>query len=192
MLRSLFCLIMVLGRLAAPLGNPEQRVVFAMKSGILLRMHVIAQDDTEEMQHLKLTVRDAVRQCYDERCPGLSLSMLETAKLLLPELSQTASDTAASEGYQGTVETSIETLTFDARELDGYLLPAGEYPALIIRLGEARGHNWWGLIDPDLALRAAALPDETDGETVQWDWSFAGFLRALLGLPLPGEGGGDA
>ena len=39
----------------------------AMKTGVLLRMHVVAQDDTPAMQALKAPVRDAVRQVYPHR-----------------------------------------------------------------------------------------------------------------------------
>ena len=46
----------------------------------------------------------------------------------------------------------------------------------MIRLGDAQGRNWWGLIDPELALQCAEFD-----EALLWDWSLHGFLRALLG-----------
>ena len=39
--------------------------------------------------------------------------------------------------------------------------------------------TWWGLIDPELALWFARLPEET-GDSVRWDWSWEGFLAALF------------
>lgn len=191
MLRALVCLMIVLQRLSSPLALPEDRVVFAMKSGILLRMHVVAQDDTEEMQRVKFAVRDAVRQAYDEQCPEPALSMLKAAADMLPELTRVASETALREGFAGDVSVDIETLSFDERELDGYILPEGDYPALMIRLGDAQGHNWWGLIDPELSLRAASLPGEYEGG-LTWDWSLRGLIAALLGLPLTAQEAGDA
>lgn len=192
MLRVLLCLLLALQSASSSLPTPESRVTFAMRTGILLRMHVVAQDDTEEMQRIKLVVRDAVRESYDERYASPCLSMLAAAETMLPELTAAAVDAARKEGFDQAVTVTIETLAFDERELDGYILPAGEYPALMIRLGGAQGHNWWGLIDPELSLRAAALPGWQESSAIEWDWSLRAFFSALLGLPLTAEEGDDA
>lgn len=193
MLRSLICLIFTLQSLTAPLNTPEGRVTLAMKTGVLLRMHVVAQDDTDEMQRVKLVVRDAVRKAYDERYPSPCLSMMAAAEEMLPDLTEAALTAARAEGFAGSVTVVVETLTFDARELEGFTLPEGEYPALMIRLGDAQGRNWWGLIDPNLSLRAAMVPgtEGPDGRA-EWDWSLRAFLSALLGLPLTTQEGNDA
>lgn len=193
MLKTVLCLLLTLQSLTAPLTTPEGRVTFAMKTGILLRVHVVAQDDTDEMQRVKLVVRDAVRQAYDERHPSACLSMLTAAETMLPELTEAAVAAARSEGFEGPIDIAIETRPFDARELEGFILPEGEYPALMIRLGDAQGHNWWGLIDPDFSLKTAMVPDpaSSDGPAV-WDWSLRAFLSALLGLPWTAQEGNDA
>ena len=193
MLKTVLCLLLTLQSLTAPLTTPEGRVTFAMKTGILLRVHVVAQDDTDEMQRVKLVVRDAVRQAYDERYPSPCLSMLAAAETMLPELTEAAVSAARGEGFEGPVDVAIETRTFGARELDGFLLPEGDYPALMIRLGDALGHNWWGLIDPDFSLKAAVVPGSpsSDGPAV-WDWSLKAFLSALLGLPWTAQEANDA
>ena len=59
----------------------------------------------------------------------------------------------------------------------------------MIRLGDARGQNWWGLLDPELALSAAAM-DNGEGLPL-WDWTLEGLLAALFHLPLK-AGDGDA
>ena len=193
MLKTVLCLLLTLQCLTAPLKTPEGRVTFAMKTGILLRVHVVAQDDTGETQRVKLVVRDAVRQAYDERYPSPCPSMLAAAETMLPDLTEAAVAAARREGFEGPVDVAIETRFFDARELDGFLLPEGEYPALMIRLGDAQGHNWWGLIDPDFSLRTAMVPGpaSTDSPAV-WDWSLKAFLSALLGLPWMAQEGNDA
>ena len=173
MIRSLLALWTILATLGTSLPK-EARTVFAMKTGILLRMHVVAQDDTDAMQHVKLCVRDAVQEAYAGA--DASGTMLECTQQLLPQLTQAARDAARQEGFTGSVTVEVETLHFDQRELDGLTIPAGEYPALMIRLGEAKGRNWWGLIDPQLAAACA-----TFGDMSVWDWSFRGFLNALLG-----------
>lgn len=166
MLRAILALV-----LSATLLSPQSKAVFAMKTGVLLRMHVIAQDDSAEMQRMKLCVRDAVQAAYVPEGHG---TMLAEATQLLPQLTLAAQEAAAREGFTGAVSVSIEHCTFDQRTLDGLTFPAGTYPALMIRLGDAQGHNWWGLVDPSLAIDCAAL----DG--LGWDWSFSGLWRALF------------
>lgn len=162
--------------LAATLLSPQCRAVAGMKTGVLLRMHVIAQDDTAEMQRVKLCVRDAVQQAYGT---GSTQPMLARAQALLPQLTRAARDAAAREGFSGPVQVCIERRHFDRRTLDGVTFPAGEYPALMVRLGDARGKNWWGLVDPALALDCASLPGGA------WDWTLSGLWQALLHW-LPG------
>lgn len=167
MLRTFATLLLI-----ATLTTPNLSTVIGMKTGILLRMHVIAQDDSAEMQRIKLCVRDAVQEAY--AASANQGSMLLNAWRLLPQLSAAAQDAARREGFSQPVQVCIEFQSFDQQTLDGITFPAGNYPALMIRLGEARGHNWWGLVDPELALDCASLPQEG------WDWSLSGFWQALI------------
>ncbi|MBR4080251.1 MAG: stage II sporulation protein R [Clostridia bacterium] len=187
-----------------PLGTPDA-VTERLRSGEWLRLHVIAPDDTPDMQQLKLLVRDAVRDCYAAHRPE-DASMLDAATQLLPRLTLAATESARAEGYTGEVSVTLDTHSFDDRLLAGMTIPAGEYPALVIRLGEGRGRNWWGLIDPDTALMMAAVSREdassypgsstredtedsedtenTEKKAVRWDWSWRALLSALFGLPM--------
>ena len=92
---------------------------------------------------------------------------------------QAAAEQAAwAEGYHGPVTVSLEQVAFDERKLDGLTFPAGIYPALMVRLGPAQGHNWWGLVDRELALASAQVPD--DAGTTLWE---QGEIRWMLLLP---------
>lgn len=175
MIRTLMALMLLLPQLTISL--PQQAVTVAgMKTGILLRMHVVAQDDTPEMQRVKLCVRDAVQDAYAAEAGGQAPTLFQASRLL-PQLALAAQHAAKAEGFTGGVTLTIQQETFDERELDGLVIPAGSYPALIIRLGEAKGHNWWGVIDPELALNCASW-----GNGDAWDWSLEGLWQALLNL----------
>lgn len=179
-LAGIMTLLQLLAPLHAPL-TPQQR----LRSGEWLRFHVVAQDDSAEMQRIKLCVRDAVQSCYAQNRP-VDADMLCAAEALLPLLTDAAASAARKEGFTGEVAVILDTLPFDERELNGLLIPAGEYPALVIRMGDAQGRNWWGLLDPDTALTFAAI-DGTADDAPRWDWSWQGLLAALLGLPAPSE-----
>lgn len=152
------------------------RLAAGLKTGALLRLHVVAEDDTAEMQRVKLCVRDAVRDAYAQNAS--EGAMLDNARRLLPALTEAATACALQEGFQGEVRVELREITFDARELDGLTVPAGDYPALMVYLGHAQGHNWWGLLDPELALRCAGSEDAS----APWDWSLEGFWAALKSI----------
>lgn len=162
--------------LSIPHTLPEK-----LRSGELLRFHVVAQDDTAEMQRIKLCVRDAVHACYVEKQSGSGLMLLEAARLL-PALAESAESAARQEGFDGEVRIHLGVRFFSERMLGSCVIPAGEYPALMVYMGDAQGQNWWGLLDPVLSLELSQIPDEDESEGVEWDWSFWGLIRALLGI----------
>lgn len=150
-MRILLCVMVLMQSLWAA---PEVRLAAAMKTGVALRLHVVAQDDTDAMQRVKGCVRDAVRGAYAaQRDP--SLTMLENTRQLLPALTEAAVNEARAQGFAGEVTLALEERDFPPQTLDGLPLPGGRYPALTVRLGDALGRNWWGLVDPALAVNCA-------------------------------------
>ncbi len=120
----------------------------------VLRLHVIANSDTEEDQALKLTVRDAV---LEQAAPWLegAASQADAEAALTPhldELAQTAADTLAAQGRGDPVKVSMESAWFPTKVYDGFSLPAGRYRALRVVIGEGAGRNWWCVVFPPLCL----------------------------------------
>ena len=103
----------------------------------VVRLHVLANSDSEEDQALKLLVRDAVL----ERATALleqTESRAEAEALLresLPELETIAEETVRANGYSYAVTAELEDTSFPTKEYDGFSLPAGEYLALRILIG---------------------------------------------------------
>ncbi len=184
MLQPIISLVAAITMLLSGANTPQEQLQLLFQSGLMLRLHVVAHDDTPEMQRIKLCVRDAVRECYQQNRPQESATMLANTQAILPLLEAAARDRAAAEGFAGSVEAELGMFSFDELPLVHNSVPAGEYPALIIRLGEAQGHNWWGMIDPEASLWLARLPESTEGDLL-WDWSFSGFLKALFHHVLP-------
>ena len=117
----------------------------------VVRLHVLANSDTEEDQALKLLVRDAVL----ERATGILL------RESLPELEAIAEETVRANGYDYAVTAELEDTAFPTKEYDGFSLPAGEYLALRILIGEGAGQNWWCVVFPPLCTAASADVPET-------------------------------
>ena len=153
----------------------------------LIRLHVLAVDDSAEEQALKLCVRDAVLDFLSPRLEGIE-SKAEAAELLsrsLPELQSTAA--AAAEGRQVTVTLTREY--YPTRSYGRISLPAGGYDSLRVVLGKGEGHNWWCVVFPPLCLSlesAEELEQDIGEESFQILSSDGTALRFRL-LELWGE-----
>ena len=129
----------------------------------VVRLHVLANSDTEEDQALKLLVRDAVLERTTEILE--QSEDRESAEALLreslPELEVLAEETVRANGYDYAVTAELEDTAFPTKEYDGFSLPAGEYLALRILIGEGAGQNWWCVVFPPLCTAASADVPET-------------------------------
>ena len=124
----------------------------------VVRLHVLANSDSEEDQALKLQVRDVVL----ERATAIleqSADRREAESRLrgqLLELERIAAKEIAAEGYDYPVTVNLENTDFPTKEYDGFTLPAGEYLALRVIIGEGKGRNWWCVVFPPLCTAASA------------------------------------
>lgn len=128
-------------------------------AGQMVRLHVVANSDSEEDQAVKLRVRDAVLAQAE---PWLTEAETQQEALVLlaenlPELARIGAETAG-EGVKVTASIE-ENAWFPTKEYEDFALPAGKYTALRITLGEGKGHNWWCVVFPPLCLGSV-------GETV--------------------------
>ena len=135
-----------------------------------VRIHVIANSDSEDDQALKLKVRDAILETAETfltDCPDKSAAM-ELIRDNLPKIQSAAEEEIIRNGYSYSVCCTLAKETFDARIYDDFTLPAGEYDSLCVRIGEADGKNWWCVCYPQLCIGAATKIDDsgilTDGE----------------------------
>jgi stage II sporulation protein R len=63
------------------------------------------------------------------------------------------------------VEVKLEYNNFPAKQYSNIVLPAGEYKALRILIGEAKGKNWWCVMFPPLCFvdeNNGVIDKETD------------------------------
>ena len=114
----------------------------------IVRLHVIASDNSADAQRLKLRVRDAVAEVLQplmDRAQNAqqAAALIESGreKILM------AAQTAAGEER---VELIFGAENYPTRFAEGYALPAGEYSSLRIIIGDGAGRNWWGVIFPQL------------------------------------------
>ena len=111
----------------------------------VVRLHVLANSDGEEDQELKLLVRDRVLARATELLTQAG-NRAEAEALLraeLPELEALAVRELQANGCAYPVTAELADTEFPTREYDSFTLPAGEYLALRVVIGEGAGRNWW-------------------------------------------------
>ena len=127
----------------------------------VLRLHVIANSDSEEDQTLKLLVRDAI---LEKTSILLSkTTSREDARLIieenLTELQKIAKSTVKENDYSYPVSIEFGEEEYPTKTYESCAFPAGEYLSLKIKIGSAQGKNWWCVLFPPLCLSAASDKD---------------------------------
>lgn len=120
----------------------------------LIRFHVIANSDTEEDQELKLKVRDEIISYLQPKLENSS-SIEESEKIITSEydnLQSISRETILDNGYEYDVKVGIEYSNFPTKQYSNVILPAGEYKALKVVIGEGKGKNWWCVMFPPLCF----------------------------------------
>lgn len=123
----------------------------------VVRVHILANSDSEADQALKLKVRDAVTAAGAGLLGQVADTEEAKAKIeeALPLFEQAARDCVQKNGYEYPVHAELTNMVFTTRTYDAGTFPAGRYDALRITIGEGKGHNWWCLLYPPLCVSAA-------------------------------------
>ena len=149
-------------------------------AGQVLRLHVVANSDSDRDQALKLLVRDAVLAQAGEILDGVS-DRRDAEQALAPHLDdlvRSAEEVLAAEGCGDAVTAVLTDQWFPTREYDGFSLPAGKYRALRLTIGEGRGRNWWCVVFPPLCLGSVT---EESVETVAGEALSDGQVALITG-----------
>lgn len=141
---------------AAFCGTQQERL-----SQQVFRLRVVANSDTDIDQAIKLRVRDRVltvvqplqAQATDQQ------DMKDLLQAHMQEITNAAQREIYSCGGTELVKVRLAHEWYPTRRYDTFSLPAGWYDGLQLRIGEARGHNWWCVVYPSLCFNAA------EGET---------------------------
>ena len=135
----------------------------------VVRLHVLANSDTEEDQALKLKVRDAVLEASAPLVKGCT-SQEEAIEMLsahIPDLEAAALTVIEAEGYNYPVTVLLGEEDYPTRTYESCAFPAGTYVSLRVCIGEAEGQNWWCCLFPPLCLSAATAKSDNEDAFIQ-------------------------
>ena len=124
--------------------------------GDYLRIHIRADSNDNAAQTVKYHVRDEVvklltpivAECRDKQEAACQIQKQ------LPNIKTAAESVLRKEGFLYGAAAELTTEEFPTRTYGEYTLPKGEYTALIIRLGQGKGDNWWCVVYPPLCFSA--------------------------------------
>ena len=123
----------------------------------VIRLHIIANSNSDEDQELKLKIRDEILMRYSERLASVqSIERAEEEVLcLLEDIRETARKVCEREGYDYAIEIDLGTEYYPTREYGELHFPAGNYTSLRVIVGEGEGKNWWCVLFPPLCVSTA-------------------------------------
>lgn len=154
----------------------------------VLRLHILANSDSKEDQTLKYDLRDYMLTEFSEvfgSCESFDKSVY-VANERRAEIEEKANEFVHSKGYDYNVKCEVAKTYFTTRKYENVTLPAGEYTAVRLLIGNAGGRNWWCVMFPPLCLPAAGeFFTEEESKRVEesrdYEIKFAVF-EALQGL----------
>lgn len=132
----------------------------------IFRLHVIANSDTKEDQNLKYIVRDKLIEYMN----SISLNAknkedaMKIANMHINDFNEIAKQTIIDNGYNYDVDVEIGNFSFPTKTYGDISIPAGSYDALRVKIGQAKGQNWWCVMFPPLCfvnVSSGIVPDES-------------------------------
>ena len=127
----------------------------------VIRLHVLANSDEVYDQELKIKVKDGIVKMLENELHS-SMSKDETRIILLKnldEIEKKAKEIIEENGYHYDVSAKITFDKFPTKQYGDVVLPAGEYEALKVEIGEAKGQNWWCVMFPPLCFVDASVKE---------------------------------
>jgi len=149
----------------------------------ILRLHVIANSDSEDDQEMKLFVRNSILCELEKLYEANGVEDIESAKSLVDKnraLLIGAAERAVYEydpecNYK--VELELTRASFPTKAYEDITLPAGVYDCVRIKIGKAQGKNWWCVLFPTLCLSSATC-DDTESASYVYEENGEKFVAA--------------
>lgn len=139
----------------------------------MIRLHIIANSDSDEDQNVKLMVRDAVLKEAGSKLADENKEICKDNIVCnLDEVKEIADRVLAENGFDYASYVQYGKFAFPEKTYKSMILPAGDYYGVRIVLGEGKGHNWWCVMYPPLCFR--------EGQEVQLSKESEKILREKL------------
>jgi len=124
----------------------------------VIRLHVIANSDSETDQQIKYMVRDAILAEAETVFSGKDMDeAMVISESSYERLTEIAERVLRDNGFSYGATVIFGKEDYPTREYDGVTFPAGRYYSLRVILGEGDGQNWWCVLFPPLCLGSSSV-----------------------------------
>ncbi|MBQ7097798.1 MAG: stage II sporulation protein R [Clostridia bacterium] len=136
-------------------------------SNSVMRLHIIANSNTETDQSMKLRIRNRVLSETQNIFTNAQSTeeTISQARKNISLIRKIAEDEVERMGFDYKVKVTIGRFPFPTKNYGNLTLPAGKYNAVRIELGEAQGKNWWCVLYPPLCFTDGVLSASSDAMT---------------------------
>lgn len=147
----------------------------------LIRLHILANSDSDFDQALKLLVKDELIT-YLQTELGEVDDVALGRELLLKNwhnIENTAQQTLTQQGYDYPIRLEYGYFSFPVKYYGSFSLPAGTYEAMRVVIGEGKGSNWWCVLFPPMCFVDSSKVDNSQytenvpAEKIVFKWRIA-------------------
>ena len=132
----------------------------------VVRLHIIANSNSDADQSVKLKVRDRILKdgkniFSSSKTSAETLCLLNENKAYIEKI---AEDELLKNGFSDKVSVNVGEFSFPQKNYSKFSFPSGTYNAVRVEIGDARGKNWWCVMYPPLCFvqGVAKIPEEAD------------------------------
>ncbi|MBP0725042.1 stage II sporulation protein R [Bacillus sp. RG28] len=162
---AFFIILLVSSSVLVPIQDTNAKgnetVIIPKKA---VRLRILANSDSSPDQQLKRDVRDAVNHQINSWVKDLT-SFKEGQKVIqshLSDIQKTVQEVLTKEkSNQSFTITYSKHVKFPTKLYGSFFYPAGEYEAVLIKLGAGQGANWWCVLFPPLCFLDFSNGDAT-------------------------------
>ncbi|MCL6638300.1 MAG: stage II sporulation protein R [Firmicutes bacterium] len=187
-----FALVLFSAGLGLARDGVREEAVPAYDPEGLIRLHVVANSDSDADQALKLKVRDEIVRAVGPVLSGANgvAGAKKAAADNIELIKEAASRTVRAEGKDYPVDVKLDRSPFPTRSYGAFILPAGDYEAVRVTIGRGDGANWWCVLFPPLCF--AGLAKSASPAAAGSDVPAAGISAGASSAPGAGSGREEA
>lgn len=131
----------------------------------VVRLHILANSDSEEDQEVKLLVRDALLRENEALQKGYvsTVEAEEYFRMAKDDLTAVANRVLKENGFDYIAAVTLDEEFYETRQYGELTFPAGVYTSLRVVLGKGEGNNWWCVMFPPLCIPVAGGLETDEG-----------------------------
>ena len=170
---SLAVILMSINVNSAIVLKQSNEDIRAFKNNNLLRFHVIANSNTTRDQYIKRKIRDNVITYMSKYERKTFIDFAEE----IDDLNIYINDILKKEGLNYKADIELGRYYFPSRTYEDMTLSAGDYKALQILLGQAKGSNWWCVLLPAVCIENEEQEDDTLADKIEFRFKILKWLN---------------